>query len=205
MHSSKSELASPSCYRHASTCSCAALTVFCQLSRLHLSLARSYLSYCACSHSVVGTGRVTALQPASPGLLMHLSNLSLFGICRAGSPRVNMSFSAAGCCGAAGCAGALLAAPEGSGGLALGSGAALLAEGLLGEGAAFDAAWAGAGSLPDAAAAELQCREISQESVILPMVHCSVQFPCISGQCELPWPGVALNTSLPCFMSLMMI
>ena len=113
-----------------------------------------------------------------------------------------MSFSAAGCCGAAGCAGALLATPEGSGGLALGSGAALLAEGLLSEGAAFDAAWVGAGSLPDAAAAELQCREISQVSVILPIVRCSGQVSCIPGNCELPaW--VCADTTQPCYMSLM--
>ena len=99
---------------------------------------------------------------------MHLFDVSLFGICRAGSPRVNTSFFAAGCCGAAGCAGALLAAPEGSGGLALGSGAALLAAGLLGEGAAFAAAWGGAGSLPDAAAAELQCRIFLRRVVSFP-------------------------------------
>ena len=128
---------------------------------------------------------------------MHLFDVSLFGICRAGSPRVNTSFFAAGCCGAAGCAGALLAAPEGSGGLALGSGAALLAAGRLGEGAAFAAAWGGAGSLPDAAAAELQCRKSSQKSVIFPIVRCSGQIPCISENCESPWLGFALTRHSP--------
>ena len=40
------------------------------------------LSICACPHGVVGTRRVTALQPASPGLQMPLFDVSLFGIHR---------------------------------------------------------------------------------------------------------------------------
>ena len=48
---------------------------------------------------------------------------------------MNRSFLVGGCCGPAGCTCAWAAAPEGRGGFALGSGAALLAAGLLGEAA----------------------------------------------------------------------
>ena len=50
---------------------------------------------------------------------------------------MNISFCAGGCCGAAPWSEAALAAAAGSGGLAPGSGEALLATDALGEGAAF--------------------------------------------------------------------
>ena len=64
------------------------------------------------------------------------------------SPSVNRSFFVGGCCGTAGGTGGWPAAPEGRGGFALGSGAALLAVGLLGEAALLGAGCGGAGRTP---------------------------------------------------------
>ena len=58
---------------------------------------------------------------------------------------MNRSFLVGGCCGPAGCTCAWAAAPEGRGGFALGSGAALLAAGLLGEAALVGAGCVEAG------------------------------------------------------------
>ena len=72
---------------------------------------------------------------------------------------MNKSFFVGVCCGAAGCVGAWLAAPECRGGFALGSGAALLAVGLLGEVPLAGAGWDGAGGLTAALLLGLHVRE----------------------------------------------
>ena len=47
---------------------------------LHSFLARGCLSVCACPHGAIGARRITALQPASPGLQMRLFDVSVAGM-----------------------------------------------------------------------------------------------------------------------------